>query len=81
LKASRAANNRAIGLQKQGQYEAAEKEFRNAISDEAAPAGTTTLAPGEIDPGATVTVESSASTAEALASPTPPVAAGESTSS
>lgn len=32
LKASRAANNRAIGLQKQGQYEAAEKEFRNAMA-------------------------------------------------
>jgi len=32
LKASRSANNKAIALQRQGQYEAAEKEFRNAMA-------------------------------------------------
>jgi len=59
-----------------------EKELRSAISDDATPAVTTALAPGEINPGETVTVESSASTAATLASPTPPpVAAGESTAS
>jgi sec-independent protein translocase protein TatA len=54
-----------------------EKEFRNAISDDAAQAGTTALAPGEVAAGETVTVESSASTAAASPSPTTPVAAGE----
>jgi len=58
-----------------------EKEFRTAISDDATQAGTTALAPGEIDPGETVTVESSASTAASSPSPTPPVAAGETASS
>lgn len=32
LKSSRAANNRAIQFQKAGQYEAAEKEYRNAMA-------------------------------------------------
>jgi sec-independent protein translocase protein TatA len=58
-----------------------EKEFRNAISDDATQADTTALAPGEIDPGETVTVESSASTAPSSPSPKPPVAAGETASS
>jgi sec-independent protein translocase protein TatA len=58
-----------------------EKEFRSAISDDAAPTGTTAvLAPAESAPGEVVTVESGATVAAPSPSPAP-LAAGEGPSS